>query len=304
MTPPANGGSVRIAHATDIHWFAPPFARMSGKRIFGTLNLYVAGRRKDFDPRVQADLVRHLRETPADVVLITGDLTAQALPEEFARAREDLDPLIRERPTLVLPGNHDVYTRGATREHRFHGVFGDVAGRPDQTGLIRKRVAGVEIVGLDPNRPLLLRSSGRIPEDQLAALAALLADPAERDVPVVLAVHYPPVDRKGAVYDDAIHGLENARALIDVLDRAPRRPLLVACGHVHHGFRSELVLSDGVRVPVLDCGSSGHAFQPDRRRAAATATYTVGDGAVRVDRWIHDGTRFAPEPGGAFATGR
>ena len=117
----------------------------------------------------------------------------------------------------------------------------------------------------------------------------------------MLALHYPPVDRKGRLYDDALHGLANAAALARVLQEAPKRPVLIACGHQHQGFRSALALPDGSRIPVVNCGSSGQAHQPARGRQAATARYTFeDDGTVTLQRFVHDGTSFVPEAGGSF----
>ena len=87
--------------------------------------------------------------------------------------------------------------------------------------------------------------------------------------------------------------------------RTTVRPCLVACGHIHHGFRADIVLSDGARVPVVNCGTSGQSYQPERRRAAATAVYRVeGNAIVDVERYVHDGDRFVPESGGAWHSGR
>jgi 3',5'-cyclic AMP phosphodiesterase CpdA len=296
---------VRIAHATDIHWFVPPtLAELGPKRVIGSLNLYALGRRHQFDVKVQRELVAHLLQTRPDLVLITGDLTAQALAAEFTMAREVLNPLLAEIPTLILPGNHDLYTPDSQRSFAFHRTFEAWTGRREPRGLIRATVGDVTVLGLDPNRPLLFGASGYVPDDQLAELADALASPDLGPGPIVLGIHYPPVDKRGAIYDRPSHGLLNARALIEVLAKAPRRPALIACGHVHHGFLAPLRLPDGAAIPVADCGSSGQAWQPLRGRAAATATYTLAaDGTVSYERFLYDGTRFAPEPGGAFASG-
>jgi 3',5'-cyclic AMP phosphodiesterase CpdA len=302
---------VRIAHATDIHWFVPPgWLDFAPRRVVGTMNLYAFGRRHEFDERVQDALVAHLVEEKPDLVLITGDLTAQALPAEFVKARKALDPLLIEVPTFVIPGNHDTYTPGAVRRQRFHENFGPWNGKKDPSGLVRFDLEvgdqdRVTAFGLDPNRPTLMTASGWIPDAQLAALERALAEPDLVGRTVILATHYPPVDRRGDVYDGAAHGLRNARALIGVLDRSPVRPCLVACGHIHPGFRADIVLSDGARVPVVNCGTSGQSFQPERRRAAATAAYRVeGNTIVGVERWLHDGQRFVPEADGPFTSGR
>ena len=305
---------MRIAPATDIHWFHRPGLRhFALKRVVGTANLYLRGRRHEFDERVQQLLVDHLRAQKADLVVISGDLTAQSLPEEFEKAREVLSPLLAEVPSLVVPGNHDVYTPEAASEKFFHRWFGPWSGLGGPLARVDVDLDGgdggeperVTALGLDPNRPTWFFASGRVPDDQLEGLAASLADPELADRVVILAIHYPPIGRDGALYDDRSHGLENADALIRVLEQAPKRPALILSGHVHHGFRADITLSDGVRVPVIDCGTSGQRYQPWRGRAASTATYTVTrDGLVSIDRFVHDGERFVSEPGGAFATGR
>ena len=292
---------MRLLHATDIHWFAPPtLADWSVKRALGTANLYLRGRRHDFDPGVQRALVAHvLREAP-DAVLLTGDLTAQALDQEFRIAREALDPVLQRIPTLVIPGNHDVYAPDAVVEGRLRRWFGPWCG--GEGPVARLDVGRLTLLGLDTNRPTWLTANGAVPAAQREALAAALAEPSLADRAVVLALHHPPVDRRGDLYVKWSHGLTDAADLAALLAAAPRRPDLICCGHVHHGFRAALALPDGAAIPVVDCGSSGHAFQPARGRAAACAAYTLGGGALAVERWLHDGTTFAPEPGGAFAS--
>ncbi len=283
--------TVRLAHATDIHWFAPPgLGDFSFKRIFGTVNLYAGGRRDDFDAVVQAQLVDHLRSIEPDVVLITGDLTAQALIPEFAKARAALQPLLDEVPTLILPGNHDVYAPDAVAEGRFHAAFGPWAGgRP----LARLDHGPLTVLGLDPCRPTLLTAAGKIPAAQHEALRATLDDPALDDRVVVLGLHYPPVDRRGAPYVKPSHGLLDAPELIAELGQARKRPALICCGHVHHGYKVDLVLADGTAIPVSNCGTSGHAWQPERGRYAACAAYDLDEtGIVDWHFYAHDGTRF------------
>jgi 3',5'-cyclic AMP phosphodiesterase CpdA len=294
---------VRLLHATDVHWFAPPgWGDVSVKRVFGTANLYLRGRRRSYDPAVQRELVAHLLAERPDAVLISGDLTAQALDEEFRLAREALDPLLRSVPTLVIPGNHDVYAPDA--KGRLRRWFGPWCGGDGPVA--RLDVGPLTLLGLDTNRPTWLTADGRVPQDQRDALRAALHDPGLRDRTVVLALHHPPVDRRGAPYVAWSHGLVDSPALAELLAGCPRRPDLVCCGHVHHGFRADWTLPDGSVVPVIDCGSSGHAHEPERGRAAACAAYTFGatGAGFGVERWLHDGARFVPEAGGAFASGR
>jgi 3',5'-cyclic AMP phosphodiesterase CpdA len=293
---------MRIAHATDIHWFLPPpLARLFGKRLIGAANLYLAGRRHHFSEAVQDALVAALIEARPDAVVITGDLTATALEGEFNLARARLDPILSTTPTLVQCGNHDVYTTGARRAGRLPERFAPWMHGGDR-GIARFDVGALTVIGLDPNRPHLL-ASGELPSAQLDALDAALRGVAD-DRRLLLALHYPVVDRRGAPYDGLEHGLRNARALLDVLRACPRKPEAILHGHVHHGYRSEVDLG-GVTVPTLNPGSGGYAWLPESNRAAAFSVYTLEPGApIQVDRLRYDGARFSPEPGGAYATGR
>ena len=296
---------MRIAHATDIHWTVPPrISELALKRIWGSANLYLRGRAHHFDRTVQQAVAQRILELAPDAVLVTGDLTSQALPAEFALAREDLTPVLERLPTFVIPGNHDAYTPGAVRNDLMGAVFGPWMGRND-TALARLDLEGLVILGLNPCRPRPFDASGEIPQAQLDALATALAAPGAHEVPIVLALHYPPIDRRGALYDGSHHGLRNAAGLIELLNEAPVRPALIACGHVHHGYQIDVPLSDGSRIPLCNCGTSGQAYDPKRRRAAAIGVYDIDPtGNVSFERYLFDGQGFEPEPGGAWATGR
>lgn len=295
---------MRIAHATDIHFTEDvPLLRLSPKRVLGTANQYLRGRRHHFPRPVQRALAEHLVALAPDVLVITGDLTAQALQREFEIARDVLRPALAQQPTLVIPGNHDVYTGGAKRASRMASYFGEWMHLTDG-GIARLDVGPLTVLGLDPNRPTWLTASGEVPAAQLDALAATLADPALADRAVILALHYPILDRHGAIYDGAAHGLRNASALIDVLKHAPKRPIAILHGHEHHGFTVPLKLGD-VEVPIYDCGSSGYAFNAASDRAACMNEYEINDGSLTaIRRYRHNGEAFTPEAGGAYATGR
>lgn len=297
--------SLRIAHASDLHWTVPPpLRRIAGKRLLGSANLYVRGRMHHFDRAVQAEVGRFLVRLDLDAVVLTGDLTAQALEAEFELARHDLDPVLTRLPTFVQAGNHDVYTRGAHRSDRIADTFGPWLHRRPGDPVARLDVGPVTVLGLDASRPHWT-ASGRVPADQLARLAGLLADPELADRQVIVALHYPVLDRRGDLYDGWAHGLRNAAALAAVLREAPHPPVAVLHGHKHHGYRVSLPRPDGA-VPLFDCGASGQAFEPARDRCAHLCVYTVHAerGLVDVERFAHDGQHFVPEPGGAFATGR
>ena len=294
---------MRIAHATDIHWFMPPrLSDLTVRRAFGSFNLYVFGRRAQFDPVVQSALVAHILSLDPDLLVISGDLTAQALESEFNLAHATLRPALAAIPTFIVPGNHDVYTPGAARARRIEQTFAPWMHQVGPISRYDHPDQPVTLLGLDPNRPTWFDASGVLPADQLDALAVALSEPALRERFVGLVLHYPVVDRHGELYDNADHGLRNAGALVEVIRAAPKKPGFVLHGHVHHGYRATL---PGLHVPSFNCGSSGQAWLPDKGWGAAMNVYEVVDGELSgVERYLHDGARFALEEGGAYATGR
>lgn len=294
----------RIAHVTDIHWtLRPGMGSLASKRLLQQANQVLGRRATHFSLDVQSALMEHLVELAPDAVFITGDLTTTALGTEFALARASLDPVLTRFPTLIIPGNHDVYTRGSHRSQRMSTTFREWMGLDtDAAPVARLDVGDVTLLGLDPTRPHPILSSGRVPPDQLVALSEQLDDAAGRAV--VLGLHYPILDRYGNLYDGLNHGLRNAAALQRTLADATHLPVAIVHGHEHHGFTVNLDCA-GRDVPIFNSGSSGYAHLPVKRRAAAMCVYSVDGGALTgVERYLYTEDGFQPEPGGAYATGR
>ena len=52
---------MRIVHATDVHWYSRPhLGEIRGKRILGTANLFLRGRRHEFTDAAQRALIDHI----------------------------------------------------------------------------------------------------------------------------------------------------------------------------------------------------------------------------------------------------
>ena len=165
---------VRIAHITDIHvQRAPRLAEMSPKRLLGTANLYLAGRRRHFSEAVQQELVHAVGALKPDILVCTGDLTAQATVPEFEAALELLRPLFEAQPTVVIPGNHDTYTQGAVRSGRMETYFRPWLGKGPwpRVHLVGKTVA---FIALQTCTARALVSSGSIGTKQLRRLDDIL----------------------------------------------------------------------------------------------------------------------------------
>src|SRR3954453_21041326 len=118
---------MRIAHFSDLHVLAldgVPTHRFLNKRFTGWVNLRVKRSHKHRPAHVRA-VAREVARAKVDHVVITGDLTNLALEQEFDAVKkliEDALGVDADRLTIV-PGNHDLYTRGAMRSQRFTHSF-------------------------------------------------------------------------------------------------------------------------------------------------------------------------------------
>jgi 2',3'-cyclic-nucleotide 2'-phosphodiesterase (5'-nucleotidase family) len=105
---PKPAGSTRVIHFTDIHFqLAPTWRDMFGKRAWGTTHLYALGRATDFSIDVQRKVVQQIIAEQPDLVLFSGDVTAQALQTEYDLSRRELAPILRRFPTMMIQGIDD-----------------------------------------------------------------------------------------------------------------------------------------------------------------------------------------------------
>jgi 3',5'-cyclic AMP phosphodiesterase CpdA len=136
--------SLRIAHLSDLH--------------FGEADAAMAARLRDAVLAARPDLVA-----------VSGDLTRDAQPEEFAQALAFLRAL--EVPFLVVPGNHDIprwdlWARFLRPRRRWHAAVGAEA--------VESVVAGdAALVALDTTRRAQWHrdwSAGGVPPERAEAL--------------------------------------------------------------------------------------------------------------------------------------
>ncbi|MFI6181020.1 metallophosphoesterase [Nonomuraea sp. NPDC051191] len=165
----------------------------------------------------RADAVmRYLDALPYDLdaVLVSGDIADHGLAEEYEQARK---LLTSRHPVLVCPGNHDV-------REEFRRVL---LGEPAASGPVNRvhRTDGAVYVVCDSSIPG--QDAGDLDDETLAWLDGVLAG--ERDLPVLVAFHHPPVTLHSAV--DTIM-LERPERLADLLAGHPG-VTAVLVGHAH-----------------------------------------------------------------------
>lgn len=267
-----------------------PWRQMVNKRLLGGANLALR-RRKRFDRAREklAALATYAQSNAIDVGVCTGDYTALGTEPELRAARVAVEPLVRMPVGFVtVPGNHDVYLPDGVREGRFERHFGDLLSTdwPEYVvddGWPRVRLFGEDLAVVTINsarpNPQPWRSSGRVPEPQVHALARLLADARLADRVVLVATHYAARRRDGTP-DARLHGMENADAVLEACGVHPRAALLH--GHIHWRYHLGL---DGL-PPMFGAGSA-----TDAGREGAWL-FEVEPGALRAvplgwrdDRW-------------------
>lgn len=242
---------MRIAHLSDPHLLdlegVPTRRLLLNKRVTGFANLKLKRGHAHRSWLVDA-IIDDVRARSPDHVAITGDLTNLALEPEFERARSVIDALQRHPGEVsVVPGNHDVYTRGAHRAGRFMRYFGEYARSDSELAGVLSgagafpflRVRGVALlVGLSTAVPRLpLVSSGVVGRAQREALLRALDDHALRDLtPVVLAHH--PVLNPVTPLRRLMRGLNDADELCSAL--LSRDEVLSLHGHLHRSGHRRL----------------------------------------------------------------
>jgi 3',5'-cyclic AMP phosphodiesterase CpdA len=289
---------MRIAHFSDLHLLSlegVPLWRFLNKRLSGWANLRLKRGHIHRASYVRA-IAREIARAKVDHVVVTGDLTNLALEPEFELARDVLRGELGIDPAdvTVVPGNHDLYTRGALTSRRFEAYFGDwlrgdlpelavdVGGARFPVVKLRGSVAVVALSSAVPRLPLV--AAGELGRAQRDALARVLAHPEVVRRTVVLALHHPAVDGWSGVKAH-IEGLRDAPALLELLSRVPRG--LILHGHLHRRIQRIVTTAAGKLHQVGATSASLHDPSPDRM--AGFNVYEIDDGAVgRIEASVHD----------------
>lgn len=155
------------------------------------------------DERIVPPLVERITALSPDLVAVSGDLTQRARRKQFQEARAFLDEL--RRPTLVVPGNHDVPLFNIAE--RLLDPFGGYRRyiNPDlEPSHLDDEMA---VVGLNSARALNAGGRGRLSMTQVAAAAARLQSRDPASVKVVVTHH--PFDLPAGFHSHHLVGRAN-----------------------------------------------------------------------------------------------
>jgi 3',5'-cyclic AMP phosphodiesterase CpdA len=176
---------------------------------------------------VAAAVVRFSQSIKAAALVLSGDFTQRAKPEQFQAARELIEQLPAV-PRVVVPGNHDVpLYRIWERLTNPYGAYHQHLGEEREAVL---RIPGLLLVALDSTSPRRTITRGRITAKQVEWALAELDKAGAQDARVVVAHHHF-VEAPDALSDQSMIGGDYAmnafvRAGVD----------LVMGGHLHRAF--------------------------------------------------------------------
>ena len=279
---------LRFLHTSDIHLLdlqgTSPW-RYLNKRLTGGANLAM-GRARSHDVRLFDEMVRLVPQLEVDHFVVTGDLTNLSLESEFAFVRAKLETV--PVPITVIPGNHDVYTRGSERHHRFEAYLGHLMDgeRVDgETYPFMLRCDDVALLGVSTAVATWpLYATGKVGDAQLGRLAVLLERAEAEGLCRVVLIHHPPVEG----VSKARHDLKDLDAFGEVI--AAHGAELILHGHEHVRFEGALPGPNG-HVPVHGIGSGTSLSNRPGRQASFSVYHASRDGIER-DLYVWNGNGF------------
>jgi 3',5'-cyclic AMP phosphodiesterase CpdA len=277
---------MRIAHLSDLHVLAlddVPAYRFLNKRATGWVNLRLKRGTVHRKAYVEA-IAREIARSRFDHVVITGDLTNLSLESEFRLARTivERDLGLSPESVTIVPGNHDVYTRGAMRSRRFEHYFApwlesdlpdlavDVGGARFPIVKLRGPAAVVALTSAVPRLPFV--AAGELGSPQVEGLARVLDHPEVRRRTPVLVLHHPPAHPWSRLKEH-LEGLRDAEAFLSALGGLSRG--LVLHGHLHRRIQRRVRTAAG---ELWQVGATSASLQhTEQDRMAGFNIYELSD---------------------------
>jgi len=250
---PKADGEFRIVHLSDLHLSADKSALRHRWRS------WVGKSQSKNLVNLQA-VLRDMASREIDHLILTGDLTNGAKPEEFEALKAALGDYADPDRLTLIPGNHDLSYRHVRRRLRAESCprkhwqlvshFPELIPRsyPPELGHAKKDLfpfikvlAGgrIALIGLDTTGHLtakigLLNSLGTVSRTQLIELRTLLRHPWFHDKIKIVVMHHHPMIVPVATMFDSFKHLFQSKQLLDLLYES--RVDLILHGHKHHPF--------------------------------------------------------------------
>lgn len=268
---------MRIAHFSDLHLLSfegVNLGRFLNKRLTGwaMLRFHRKSVHKPHAVRAVADEVKRAK---IDHVAITGDLTNLALEPEFDLVRRFIEQDLGLHPdqVSVVPGNHDVYTRGSALKRRFEQYCADwIKSDLPEYGVehhgaiypyvkLRGPVAVIGMSTAVPRGPLM--AAGQFGSAQIDQLEKLLEHDEVRSRTKVILQHHPAHNLRNRVLA-YLEGLHDSTHMVKRLAKLEHG--LVLHGHSHIRVRRTIETEVG-RIDVVGATSASLLSDHPHRHA-------------------------------------
>lgn len=193
-------------------------------------------------------LVDQVLPLEPQIIAITGDITDNGLG--YGLLEHYLEPWIRQRRLLVVPGNHDTYemfpgkgrkARLLLKLERYRAFAENIGMEPGPSGAFVRRIDDLAFVGMSSCKPPItpLSASGEVTNDQLSWLRQLANDAAFQQARhrIGLVHHHllrMPFELGKRMPLEIGMRLRNAREVMSAC--ADAKLDVILNGHRHHGY--------------------------------------------------------------------
>jgi len=242
--------SFRFAHLSDLHFFHMSFKLKSflSKRLIGNCN-FLLRRKNEFKYELLEAITPVLVREKISFVVISGDISCTSLEEEFIQGKRFVEGLKKLGiETIVVPGNHDKYTKESAKSELFYQSFPSPL---SEDGIEVKKIApSWSLVAIDTALPTpFFCCHGKFSEDLKQKLDTRLKSLPENES-IVLTSHFP-IALDGS---KALHGESSLLSLC----KKYKNIKLYLHGHTH---TPKITDKRAWGLPVIvDSGSAVHRF--------------------------------------------
>jgi predicted phosphodiesterase len=181
----------KIAHISDLHfsklYFHP--AIFFSKRLLGMVNLLL-NRKKKYNTNKLNELISLFNDEKIDYTFISGDISTTAHKKEFILGKAFVNEILKnDIKALIIPGNHDTYTKSSYKKKLFYNYFENDSLKNDQI-LSYSLDNNWQYIGLDCSiATFLLYSTGYFSKELEKKLDNLLLN--LKDKKVIIVNHFP-----------------------------------------------------------------------------------------------------------------
>lgn len=248
----------RIAHISDLHFSKISFglSQLFSKRCIGNLNL-IFHRARVYKNDTPFTLVDAFKQQAVTHVLISGDVSTTSSKEEFQIAKQLVQAFQKEHiSVLIIPGNHDTYTKHSYKKQLFYQYFEDTFDLSLGFSLKKHKVSGLAlgehwwIVRIDSTYPSAFYHSTGLYTEMHDKNLRLLLESIPKEDSIIVMNHFPLFHHEHP--RRIMYGAELLRTTLSLYPNIK----FYLHGHTHRQCIADL---RGNHLPIIiDSGSASH----------------------------------------------